>query len=217
MTQQRRDAGAAGHGRMALAMAAGARTARRPATVSCARRCPRARAGCPLPAMPMQGGALSPEEELRAAVLHQLRETVVRQKETLGSPSAGHPRTHGQAGALRGAGRESRRRAGGASGRTPSGDLPQDPGHVVEQLNRSLQTLKDRLESLGRLGRGVPGGTLERAEEGAWSWPLGCAGHRRPGALGCQARTGFGPGRSRSGSGLWLSSLLPTSLLEGKG
>jgi len=28
------------------------------------------------------------------------------------------------------------------------GDLPRDPGHVVEQLSRSLQTLKDRLESL---------------------------------------------------------------------
>ncbi|XP_011812404.1 PREDICTED: neuronal pentraxin-2 [Colobus angolensis palliatus] len=35
-----------------------------------------------------------------------------------------------------------------ATGKDTMGDLPRDPGHVVEQLSRSLQTLKDRLESL---------------------------------------------------------------------
>ncbi|EHB01643.1 Neuronal pentraxin-2 [Heterocephalus glaber] len=39
-------------------------------------------------------------------------------------------------------------RGAGATGKDTMGDLPRDPGHVVEQLSRSLQTLKDRLESL---------------------------------------------------------------------
>lgn len=109
-----------------------------------------ARAGCPLPAMPMQGGALSPEDELRAAVL-QLRETIVQQKETLGTQreairelTAKLARCEGLAGS----------KAKGAPGKDTMGDLPRDPGHVVEQLSRSLQTLKDRLESLEVAGYG---------------------------------------------------------------
>ncbi|XP_008568283.1 PREDICTED: neuronal pentraxin-2 [Galeopterus variegatus] len=39
-------------------------------------------------------------------------------------------------------------RGAAATGKDTMGDLPRDPGHVVEQLSRSLQTLKDRLESL---------------------------------------------------------------------
>ncbi|CAN0493792.1 unnamed protein product [Rangifer tarandus platyrhynchus] len=105
-----------------------------------------ARAGCPLPAMPMQGGALSPEEELRAAVL-QLRETVVQQKETLGSQREAIRELTAKLARCEGlAGGKVPGRA--ASGKDTMGDLPRDPGHVVEQLSRSLQTLKDRLESL---------------------------------------------------------------------
>ncbi|XP_054574183.1 neuronal pentraxin-2 [Eptesicus fuscus] len=110
------------------------------------------RAGCPLPAMPAPGGALSPEEELRAAVL-QLRETVVQQKETLGAQreairelTAKLARCEGLAGA-KAPGRA-------ATGKDTMGDLPRDPGHMVEQLSRSLQTLKDRLESLEHQLRG---------------------------------------------------------------
>lgn len=105
-----------------------------------------ARAGCPLPAMPMQGGALSPEEELRAAVL-QLRETVVQQKETLGAQREAIRELTGKLARCEGlAGGKAR--GTGATGKDTMGDLPRDPGHVVEQLSRSLQTLKDRLESL---------------------------------------------------------------------
>ncbi|XDB64658.1 hypothetical protein AB1E18_017965 [Capra hircus] len=133
---------------VALAMAAGAQDGPAPSNRFVCTALPpeAARAGCPLPAMPMQGGALSPEEELRAAVL-QLRETVVQQKETLGSQreairelTAKLARCEGLAGG-KAPGR-------GASGKDTMGDLPRDPGHVVEQLSRSLQTLKDRLESL---------------------------------------------------------------------
>lgn len=102
-----------------------------------------ARAGCPVPAMPMQGGALSPEEELRAAVL-QLRETVVQQKETLGAQREAIRELTGKLARCEGlAGGKAR-----GAGKDTMGDLPRDPGHVVEQLSRSLQTLKDRLESL---------------------------------------------------------------------
>uniref|UniRef100_A0A2K6U0I6 Neuronal pentraxin 2 n=1 Tax=Saimiri boliviensis boliviensis TaxID=39432 RepID=A0A2K6U0I6_SAIBB len=103
-------------------------------------------AGCPLPAMPMQGGALSPEEELRAAVL-QLRETVVQQKETLGAQREAIRELTGKLARCEGLA-SGKARGAGATGKDTMGDLPRDPGHVVEQLSRSLQTLKDRLESL---------------------------------------------------------------------
>ncbi|XP_007537635.1 neuronal pentraxin-2 [Erinaceus europaeus] len=103
-----------------------------------------ARAGCPLSAMPMQGGALSPEDELRAAVL-QLRETVVQQKETLGSQREAIRELTGKLARCEGL---AAGKAPGRAGKNTMGDLPRDPGHVVEQLSRSLQTLKDRLESL---------------------------------------------------------------------
>lgn len=140
-----------------------------------------ARAGCPLPAMPMQGGALSPEEELRAAVL-QLRETVVQQKETLGAQreairelTSKLARCEGLAGG--------KARGAGATGKDTMGDLPRDPGHVVEQLSRSLQTLKDRLESLEVAAREgiqrmlVPGIAGQRVQE---KWVHGLAGRLHP-------------------------------------
>ncbi|XP_073647999.1 neuronal pentraxin-2 isoform X3 [Tursiops truncatus] len=133
---------------VALAVAAGAQDGLAPGNRFVCTALPpeAARAGCPLPAMPMQGGALSPEEELRAAVL-QLRETVVQQKETLGSQREAIRELTAKLGRCEGlAGGKAPGRA--ASGKDTMGDLPRDPGHVVEQLSRSLQTLKDRLESL---------------------------------------------------------------------
>ncbi|XP_057606206.1 neuronal pentraxin-2 isoform X1 [Hippopotamus amphibius kiboko] len=133
---------------VALAVAAGAQDGPAPGNrFVCTALPPEAvRTGCPLPAMPMQGGALSPEEELRAAVL-QLRETVVQQKETLGSQREAIRELTAKLARCEGlAGGKAPGRA--ASGKDTMGDLPRDPGHVVEQLSRSLQTLKDRLESL---------------------------------------------------------------------
>lgn len=171
---------------VALAVAAGAQDG--PATGSrfvCTTLPPEAaRAGCPLPAMPMQGGALSPEEELRAAVL-QLRETVVQQKETLGAQREAIRELTGKLARCEGlAGGKAPGRA--VPGKDTMGDLPRDPGHVVEQLSRSLQTLKDRLESLEVAGRGSPGAHARRRGQ-RWdvrSCPRGCAGHGSPGALG---------------------------------
>ncbi|KAG6935154.1 neuronal pentraxin 2 [Chelydra serpentina] len=109
--------------------------------------------GCPLPPVPMQGGALPSEEELKATVL-QLRETILQQKETIGnqretireltsklsrcesSPGPdGKPGTGGWRKEL-------------AKGKDTMGDLPRDPTQVIDQLSRTMQTLKDRLENL---------------------------------------------------------------------
>lgn len=191
---------------VALAMAAGAQDGPAPSNRFVCTALPpeAARAGCPLPAMPMQGGALSPEEELRAAVL-QLRETVVQQKETLGSQreairelTAKLARCEGLAGG-KAPGR-------GASGKDTMGDLPRDPGHVVEQLSRSLQTLKDRLESLEVAGRGVPGGTPPRrgAEEGRVVLASGLRGTPPPRRARMPGELGLGSGALS----VWLRNLL---------
>lgn len=143
---------------VALAVAAGAQDSPAPGSrFVCTALPPEAvHAGCPLPAMPMQGGAQSPEEELRAAVL-QLRETVVQQKETLGAQREAIRELTGKLARCEGlAGGKAR--GAGATGKDTMGDLPRDPGHVVEQLSRSLQTLKDRLESLEVAARGERGG-----------------------------------------------------------
>lgn len=157
-----------------------------------------ARAGCPLPAMPMQGGAQSPEEELRAAVL-QLRETVVQQKETLGAQREAIRELTGKLARCEGlAGGKAPGRA--ASGKDTMGDLPRDPGHVVEQLSRSLQTLKGRLESLEVGAQGSCGGTPPRRgpEVGCVVLSACCAGRGGPGALGHRGEPGLGLGCSRS-------------------
>lgn len=106
--------------------------------------------GCPLPPVPMQGGALPPEEELKATVL-QLRETVLQQKETIGSQREAIRELTGKLSRCEGADGKS---AAGAwknevgKGKDTMGDLPRDPALVIEQLSRTMQTLKDRLESL---------------------------------------------------------------------
>ncbi|XP_023801437.1 neuronal pentraxin-2-like [Cyanistes caeruleus] len=97
----------------------------------------------------MQGGALPPEEELKAMVL-QLRETVLQQKETIGSQREAIRELTGKLSRCEGADGKS---AGAwkndvGKGKDTMGDLPRDPAQVIDQLSRTMQTLKDRLESL---------------------------------------------------------------------
>lgn len=125
-------------------------------------------AGCPVP---MQGGALPPEEELRATVL-QLRETVLQQKETIGSQREAIRELTGKLSRCEGADGKSapgtwKKELG--KGKDTMGDLPRDPAQVIDQLSRTMQTLKDRLESL-EVGPGV--GSLPALPAGtrsAWS------------------------------------------------
>lgn len=203
---------------VALAVAAGAQDGPAPGSRFVCTALPpeAARAGCPLPAMPMQGGALSPEEELRTAVL-QLRETVVQQKETLGAQREAIRELTGKLARCEGlAGGKAPGRT--AAGKDTMGDLPRDPGHVVEQLSRSLQTLKDRLESLEVAGCGGSGGGRIRGEGqrlGAGSclpaWAGPDAGRA---ALGVRGGL-LGPARQLT----WVarSPPPPRFLLEGRG
>lgn len=125
--------------------------------------------GCPLPPVPMQGGALPPEEELKATVL-QLRETVLQQKETIGSQREAIRELTGKLSRCEGTDGKS---AAGAwknevgKGKDTMGDLPRDPAQVIDQLSRTMQTLKDRLESLevgpGSGAASRPAGTASSA------------------------------------------------------
>uniref|UniRef100_A0A3B5AE64 Neuronal pentraxin 2 n=1 Tax=Stegastes partitus TaxID=144197 RepID=A0A3B5AE64_9TELE len=94
------------------------------------------------------------EDELRNTII-QLRETILQQKETIVSQqgtikelnsklarceaaadesSQGKPRGHG-----------SRRKE---YGKNTMGDLPRDPGETIDQLGKTMQSLKGRLENL---------------------------------------------------------------------
>lgn len=102
-------------------------------------------AGCPLPPVPAQGGSPAPEEELKATVL-QLRETVLQQKETIGSQREAIRELTGKLSRCEvtdGKGPWKKEK-----GKDTMGDLPRDPAQVIDQLSRTMQTLKDRLESL---------------------------------------------------------------------
>ncbi|XP_054850637.1 neuronal pentraxin-2 [Eublepharis macularius] len=110
-------------------------------------------AACPLPAVPAPGGGLPPEEELKATVL-RLRETILQQKETLGNQretirelTAKLGRCESAPGGPDGKGGAWRKEAA-AKGKDTMGDLPRDPARIIDQLSRTMQTLKDRLENL---------------------------------------------------------------------
>ncbi|XP_077172262.1 neuronal pentraxin-2 [Paroedura picta] len=101
-------------------------------------------AACPVPA----ASAAVPEEDLKAAVL-RLRETVLQQKETLGQQREAIRELSAKLGRCE-AGPDGKggvwRKEG--KGKDTMGDLPRDPGLLVDQLSRTMQTLKDRLENL---------------------------------------------------------------------
>ncbi|KFV96935.1 Neuronal pentraxin-2, partial [Fulmarus glacialis] len=88
--------------------------------------------------------------ELKAMVL-QLRETVLQQKETIGSQREAIRELTGKLSRCEGADGKSatgtwKKELG--KGKDTMGDLPRDPAQVIDQLSRTMQTLKDRLESL---------------------------------------------------------------------
>ncbi|XP_040297365.1 neuronal pentraxin-2-like [Bufo bufo] len=108
---------------------------------------PDATPGCPMP-----GFTGSPEEELRTTVI-QLRETVLQQKETIGNQKETIREltaklTRCESLAEDGKHGSWKKLSGKAGGKDTMGDLPRDPGQVIDQLGRTMQTLKDRLENL---------------------------------------------------------------------
>lgn len=96
----------------------------------------------------------SVEDELRSTII-QLRETILQQKETIVSQqgtikelnsklarceAAADESSHGKS-----RGQGSRRKE---YGKNTMGDLPRDPSDTIDQLGKTMQSLKGRLENL---------------------------------------------------------------------
>uniref|UniRef100_A0A3B5LUM8 Neuronal pentraxin 2a n=1 Tax=Xiphophorus couchianus TaxID=32473 RepID=A0A3B5LUM8_9TELE len=81
------------------------------------------------------------EDELRNTII-QLRETILQQKETIVS----------QQGTIKELNSKLARCEAGSRrkeyGKNTMGDLPRDPGETIDQLGKTMQTLKGRLENL---------------------------------------------------------------------
>ncbi|CAL8305686.1 unnamed protein product [Merluccius merluccius] len=118
---------------------------------------PGAEPGCAIP--PPTGNRIQTtsvaEDELRLTIL-QLRETILQQKETIVGQQGTIKELNAklarceasaddvsQGGRARGQG--SRRKE---HGKNTMGDLPRDPGETIDQLGKTMQSLKGRLESL---------------------------------------------------------------------
>lgn len=104
------------------------------------------------PTMAMQG---TQEEDLRATVV-QLRETILHQKETIEHQKETIRELTSKlsrcesvsASADRHSPGTWRKEYGKGAAKDTMGDLPRDPGQVIDHLSRTMQTLKDRLENL---------------------------------------------------------------------
>ncbi|KAL2101177.1 hypothetical protein ACEWY4_002938 [Coilia grayii] len=110
---------------------------------------------CPVSATNRVQSASAQEEELRNTIV-QLRETILQQKETIVSQqgtikelNAKLSRCEAQA---QDAPREGKGRGQGSRrkdyNKNTMGDLPRDPTETIEQLGKTMQSLKDRLQNL---------------------------------------------------------------------
>ncbi|MGH0143486.1 UNVERIFIED_CONTAM: hypothetical protein FKN15_046214 [Acipenser sinensis] len=112
---------------------------------------------CPLPPIPMQ--STSPQEdELRNTVM-QLRETILQQKETIVNQRDTIKDLTGKLTQCESASESTmldgkqnqgswRKDFSKTSGKDTMGDLPRDPSETIDNLGRTMQSLKDRLENL---------------------------------------------------------------------
>lgn len=110
---------------------------------------------CPVSATNRVQSASAQEEELRNTIV-QLRETILQQKETIVSQqgtikelNAKLSRCEAQA---QDSPREGKGRGQGSRrkdfNKNTMGDLPRDPTETIEQLGKTMQSLKDRLQNL---------------------------------------------------------------------
>ncbi|XP_041943604.1 neuronal pentraxin-2a [Alosa sapidissima] len=110
---------------------------------------------CPVSATNRVQSASAQEEELRNTIV-QLRETILQQKETIVSQqgtikelnaklSRCEAQTQDSPREGKGRGQGSRRKD---FNKNTMGDLPRDPTETIEQLGKTMQTLKDRLQNL---------------------------------------------------------------------
>lgn len=94
------------------------------------------------------------EDELRITIL-QLRETILQQKETIVSQQGTIKELNSKLVRCEAAADESpqgKSRGQGSRrkeyGKNTMGDLPRDPGDTIDQLGKTMQSLKGRLENL---------------------------------------------------------------------
>ncbi|KAG7260655.1 hypothetical protein CRUP_002575 [Coryphaenoides rupestris] len=111
--------------------------------------------GCAQPSANRVQTTSSAEDELRATVL-RLRETILQQKETIvgqhGTIQELTAKLAARCDAADDASPSGRARGQGSRrkeyGKNTMGDLPRDPGETIDQLGKTMQSLKGRLESL---------------------------------------------------------------------
>uniref|UniRef100_A0A3Q3VZS5 Pentraxin (PTX) domain-containing protein n=1 Tax=Mola mola TaxID=94237 RepID=A0A3Q3VZS5_MOLML len=86
------------------------------------------------------------EDELRNTII-QLRETILQQKETIVSQQGSIKELNSKLARCEASADE--RKEGG---KNTMGDLPRDPGETIDQLGKTMQSLKGRLENLEHIG-----------------------------------------------------------------
>uniref|UniRef100_A0A8C6TQR7 Neuronal pentraxin 2a n=1 Tax=Neogobius melanostomus TaxID=47308 RepID=A0A8C6TQR7_9GOBI len=95
----------------------------------------------------------SVEEELRDTII-QLRETILQQKETIVSQQGTIKELNSKLARCEAAADDSQSKSRGQGsrrkdyGKNTMGDLPRDPGDTIDQLGKTMQSLKGRLENL---------------------------------------------------------------------
>lgn len=102
---------------------------------------------CPVEATNRVQSTSPQEEELRNTII-QLRETILQQKETIVSQQGTIKELNSKLARC-----EADAKSRGSARRkdyskNTMGDLPRDPTETVEQLGKTMQSLKDRLENL---------------------------------------------------------------------
>ncbi|XP_056153555.1 neuronal pentraxin-2b [Lampris incognitus] len=106
-------------------------------------------AGCPVTLLP-DVAAGSQEEELRNTVM-QLRETILQQKETITKQLGTINELTTKLSLCASASDDRRLDSGGSWGKQKQntmGDVPRDPNDTIDNLGKTMQGLKDRLENL---------------------------------------------------------------------
>ncbi|KAI5619243.1 neuronal pentraxin 2a isoform X1, partial [Silurus asotus] len=108
---------------------------------------------CPVDADNRVQSASPQEDEFRSTIV-QLRETVLQQRETIASQQGTIKELNSKLSRCEAAAHDARdaKWRGGARrkdyGKNTMGDLPRDPAETIEQLGKTMQGLKDRLENL---------------------------------------------------------------------
>ncbi|XP_062308103.1 neuronal pentraxin-2a isoform X1 [Osmerus eperlanus] len=114
---------------------------------------PGAEPGCPLGSPGNRIQNTSPvEDELRTTII-QLRETILQQKETIVSQQGTIKELNSKLARCEAAADDSSKSRGQSSRRkeyskNTMGDLPRDPAETIDQLGKTMQSLKGRLENL---------------------------------------------------------------------